>query len=100
MANTRTGIVSNVIREISDYSPLFRSALLNSVGKQIVESSQDIFWASRLPPRYSASTRPEYYPGNSKLGLALEQLRYDLIKEGMTSQLLDTTNTKNQIYVS
>ena len=93
-------VMKEILRAKSDYSPLFRSALLNSVGKQIVESTQDLFWASGLPPRYSASTKPEYYPGNNKLGHVLEQLRNDLIKEGITSQLHDTTNTKDKISVS
>ena len=53
-----------------------------------------------LQPQYSASTKPEYYPGKNKLGHTLEQLRNDLIKEGITSQLLDTINTKYQISVS
>ena len=93
-------VMKEILRAKSDYSPFFRLALLNSVGKQIVESTQDLFWASGLPPRYSASTKSEYYPGKNKLGHTLEQLRNDLIKEGITSQLLDTTNTKDQIYVS
>ena len=93
-------VMKEILRAKYDYSPLFRSALLNSVGKQIVESTQDLFWASGLPPRYSASTKPEYYPGNNKLGHTLEQLRNDLIKEGITYQLLDTTSTKDQISVS
>ena len=89
--------MEEILRAKSDYYPLSRSALLNSMGKQIVESTQDLFWASGIPPRYSSSTKPEYYPGNNKLGYVLEQLRNDLIKESMTSQLIDTTNTKDQI---
>ena len=61
-------VMKEILRAKSDYSLLFRSA---SVGKQIVESTQDQFWASGLPPRYSAFTKPEYYPGNHKLGHTL-----------------------------
>ena len=92
--------MKEILRVKSDYSPLFRSALLYSVVKQIVGSTQDLFWTSGFPPLYSASTKPEYYPGNNKLRDALELLRNDLINEGLTSQFLDTTNTKYQISVS
>ena len=56
-------------------------------------------WILRAKSDYS----PLYsslYPGNNKPGHVLEQLRNGLIKEDMTSQLLDPTNTKYQIYVS
>ena len=51
-------VMKEIVRAKSDYSPLFRTSLLNSVGRQIVESTQDLFWTSGLPPRYSASTKP------------------------------------------
>ena len=42
-------VMKEILRAKSDYSPLFRSALLNSVGKQIVEYTQDLFWRPDLP---------------------------------------------------
>ena len=85
-------VMKEILRAKSDYSPLFSSALINSVGNHFVESTQDIFWPSGLPSWYSASTKPEYSPEHNKLGHVLDPLRIDLIKEGLISQLLDTTN--------
>ena len=53
---------------------------MKSMGKSIVESTQDLFWASGLPPRYSSSTKPVYFPGHNKLGHVPESVRSELVK--------------------
>ena len=49
-----------------------------------------MFWASGLPPNVTSTTKPEYYPGGNKLGLILESVRADLIKEAVLLDLADT----------
>ena len=90
----------NVMKEILHAKPeccsLFQSALINSMGKYIVELTQDLFWASELPPRYSSSTN--YYPGHNKLGHTLESVRSELIKEEVLPLLpSDATNEHDLI---
>ena len=89
-----------VLHAKADYSPIFRSALINSVGKRIVECTQDILWVSGLSPRLSASTKSDYYTGKNKLGEILESARNYLIKEEVMSQLLNTPNNIEDTCVS
>ena len=93
-------VMKEVLHAKADYSPIFRSALINSVGKRLVECTQDIFWTSGLSPRLSASTKSDYYPGKNKLGEILESVRNDLIKEEVMSQLLNTPNKNEETCVS
>ena len=63
-----------------NYEP-FRTTLLESVGRRLVESTKDVFWACGLSPHDTATTIPEYYPGYNKLGAILEQVRPELLVE-------------------
>ena len=68
----------------------FKSALIESVGKQFVECTQDLYWASGLPPRFTESTKPEFYPGKNHLGHVLESVRKYLVKEAVLVALIDS----------
>ena len=63
-----------------NYEP-FRTTLLESIGRRLVESTQDVFWACGLSPHDTATTIPVYYPGYNKLGAILEQLLSELLDE-------------------
>ena len=82
-------IMKEILHAKADYCQLFRSALKESMGKRLVECTQDMYWASGLPPRYTLSTKPEHYPGFNTLGRVLESVRSDLIKESLMDELLD-----------
>ena len=79
-----------ILHAKADYCHLFRSTLIDSVGKRLVESTQDLFWASGLPPQFSSSTKSQYYPGRNELGHILESVRAELIKEAVLLQIVDT----------
>ena len=83
-------IMKEIIHAKADYCNQFKSALKESVGKRLVECTQDMYWASGLPPRYTLATKPEYYPGGNKLGQVLESVRFDLIRESLMEDLLDS----------
>ena len=72
-------VMKEIFRSKSYYSPLFWISSPEQYGETYCESTHDLFWASGLPPPYSSSTKPEYYPGDNNLGHALELLRNDLI---------------------
>ena len=65
------------------------------VGKQLVECTQDLYWASGLPPRFTESTKPNFYPGKNHLGHVLESVRKDLVKEAVLVALIDTDSQRD-----
>ena len=82
-----------VMREIlhakADSCEVFKSVLLESSGKLRVEAvTGDNFWSSGLPPYLAASTHPQCFPGSNQLGVVLESIRGDLMKEIVLSKLL------------
>ena len=83
-----------VMREIlhakADCCPLFKTELMESQGNHRVESTHDLFWASGLPPSFTVTTKPDYYPGGNQLGHILESVRNYLIKESVVNALIDT----------
>ena len=85
-------VMKDILHAKADYCAQFKKALIDSVGKRLVESTQDLFWASGLSPNLSATTTPTYYPGSNELGRILEAVRADLIKEAMLLSLVDTTD--------
>ena len=96
----KLSVMKDILHAKADCSSLFRSTLINSMGKSIVESTQDLFWASGLPPRYSSFTKPVYFPGHNKLGHVLESVWSELVKEDVLTHLLsDTTNGQDVIYM-
>ena len=64
-------VMKEILHAKTDCCPLLKSALIGSLGKQLVECTQDLYWASGLPPRYTETTKPEYYPGKKHLGRVL-----------------------------
>ena len=82
-------VMRDILHVKADYCPIFKSTLIASVGKRLVESTQDLFWASGLPPQVTSSTKPEYYPGRNTLGHILESVRADLVKEAVLLDLAD-----------
>ena len=75
-------IKRDVMREIlaakCEQCPKFKETLLKSEGKRLVEATQDLYWASGLPPILSSSTKPECFPGCNWLGRILEDMRHDI----------------------
>ena len=62
--------------------PEFRQAMINSVGKRLVEEvKSDIFWSSGLNSHDASTTKALYYPGQNQLGLLLERIRTKLLEE-------------------
>ena len=84
-------VMRDILHAKADYCVLFKKTLIDSVGKRLVESTQDLFWASGLSPNLSATTTPAYYPGSNELGRILEAVRAELVKEAMLLSLVDTT---------
>ena len=74
----------------ADYCPAFKSTLINSGVKDLVECTQDLFWASGLAPRLTATTKPSFYPGSNMLGNILDSVRRDLIKGAVISSITET----------
>ena len=69
-----------------DSCPEFRQALVNRMGKRLVEAvKSDIFWSSGLNPRDSETTKPQYYPGQNHLGYLLEHIRSNMLMEKKSS---------------
>ena len=83
--------MKEILHVKADSSSLFRSTLIHSMRKSIVESTQDLLWASGLPPRYSSSTKSVYFLGHNKLGHVLESVRSELVKEDVLTHLLSNT---------
>ena len=82
-----------VMREIlhakADSCEEFKSVLLDSSGKRLVEAvTGDTFWSSGLPPYLAASTNPQSFPGSNQLGVVLDSIRAYLMKEIVLSKLL------------
>ena len=82
--------MKEILHAKADCCPLFKRTLLESDGKRLVESTQDVYWASGLSPRDTASTRPSYYPGSNHLGRILEQVRSELLGEASKIQKINT----------
>ena len=75
-------IMKEILEAKLDSCPEFRMALINSVGKRLVEAvKSDIFWSSGLSPREAETTKPDFYPGQNHMGYLLEQIRTDLLLE-------------------
>ena len=78
-----------ILHAKADSCEEFKSVLLDSSGKRLVEAvTVDTFWSSGLPPYLAASTHPQCFPGSNQLGIVLESIRGDLIKEIVLSNLL------------
>ena len=96
----KLSVMKQILHAKADYCPLFRSTLIESTGKILVESTQDLFWASGLPPVFSDTTKPEYYPGRNHLGQVLNSVRKDLVREATISALIDVDSNNDVIFPS
>ena len=88
-------VMKDILHAKADCCPLFKTALIESVGKQLVECTQDLYWASGLPPRFTESTKPDFYPGKNHLGHVLESVRKDIVKEAVLVALIDTDSQRD-----
>ena len=77
----KLNIMKIILHAKADCYEPFRVTLLKSVGRRLVESTKDVFWACGLTPHDTTTTIPEYYPGHNKLGAILEQVRSELVEE-------------------
>ena len=85
-------VMKQILHAKADYCPLFKSTLMDSGNKNLVESTQDLFWASGLSPHDSSTTHPAFYPGGNQLGRVLESIRTELHKESVLVKQLSTDN--------
>ena len=74
----------------------FRSTLLKTEGKRLIEATNDMYWASGLPPYLSTTTKPECFPGKNWLGRILEDIR-DELRQSTSSSSMDTSDSTNTL---
>ena len=74
----------------------FRSTLLKTEGKRLIEATNDMYWASGLPPYLSTTTKPECFPGKNWLGRILEDIR-DELRQSTSSSSMDTSDPTNTL---
>ena len=86
------GMKRTVMKQILHAKALFKSTLMDSGNKNLVESTQDLFWASGLSPQDSSTTHPAFYPGGNQLGRVLESIRTELHRESVLVKQLSTDN--------
>ena len=72
----------------------FRTTLLKTEGKRLIEATNDMYWASGLPPYLSTTTKPECFPGKNWLGRILEDIR-DELRQSTSSSSMDTSDSTN-----
>ena len=65
---TKYGVMEKVIRAKASQSEEFRTELLATGDKMLIEALPDADWGSGLPYHISISTKPEFHPGKSWLG--------------------------------
>ena len=74
---TKTGVMvmEEVLNAKLSSSSEFKKALISSKGKRLVETvKNDRFWSCGLTPKYTLSTKTDYYPGQNQLGMLLDRL--------------------------
>ena len=72
-------VMMGVLIAKADYYPEVKSTLIDSTGKYLVECTQNIFWASGIPPRFTATTKSSYYHDSNMLGVVIESVRMYLL---------------------
>ena len=69
-----------IIYAKADFCEVFKSVLLDTTGRRLVDAvTGDDFWSSGLPP-FVASTNPQYFPVCNQLGVVLENIGEDIMK--------------------
>ena len=89
-------VMRDILIAKADYCPAFKSTLIDSGVKDLVECTQDLFWASGLAPRLTATTKPSFYPGSNMLGNILDSVRRDLIKGAVITSITETDMPRPQ----
>ena len=56
-----------------------------SDGKLVYEGLTDMYWGSGLSLYFTNTTKPQYWPGENKLGNFFMNLRADLLREETSS---------------
>ena len=86
------GVMEKVIRAKVAQSEEFRTELLSTGDKMLIEALPDADWGSGLPYHISISTKPEFHPGKSWLGNILMIARAQLQRQSqMTKPVVPTT---------
>ena len=78
--------MEKVLRAKIECSDEFRSELLSTDDKLLIEAREDLWWGSDLSYRITTTTNPTYHPGNSWLGEILMKIRGDLISDNDTNK--------------
>ena len=77
---TKRDVMRELLNAKVEQCSKFRTTLLKTEGKQIIEATHDMYWASGLPPYLSTTTKPECFSGENWLGHILEGIRDELIR--------------------
>ena len=80
----------DILIDKADYCLALKSTLIGSGVKDLVECTQDLFWASGLALRLTATTKPSFYPESHMLGNILDSVRRDLIKGAVITSITAT----------
>ena len=80
------GVMEKVLRAKIECSDEFRSELLSTDDKLLIEAREDLWWGSGLSYRMTTTTNPKYHPGHSWLGEILMKIRGDLISDNDTNK--------------
>lgn len=75
----------------------FRTSLLQSEGKTLVETTKDIFWGNGMNENTTENTLPSFFIGTNILGELLELIRENLLEGGGIVSLdkQDVTTTQD-----
>ena len=85
--------MEQILESKAQSCPEFKQALINSLGKRLVESvKSDIFWSSGLNPSEATTTKPSYYPGLNRLGYILERIRSKLLLRRTSREINELTH--------
>ena len=68
-------------------SPEFREHLDSTQGKTLVEATNNIYWASGLPPAKTLRVPASRWPGRNQLGVLLMELRSRSTRENQSPQI-------------
>ena len=89
-------VMREVLHAKADSCPRFKQELIQTGDRKLVEATRDLFWASGLSPKESASTQPGYYPGLNQLGRVLERVRHELTEEEARIEALNGDEAEKQ----
>ena len=86
----KIGIMEEILLEKLKKCDDFKNSLISSGEKKIVEAvKSDRHWSCGLNPKDATTTKPQFYPGENRLGLLLEQIRSTLSGENNIPILKD-----------